>query len=243
MQSSVSANIITQLGYLQNYAGKGHFLTRERFADTRGLALPAAATKGPRCCPAGAPRVRGSACRAPASRGPRSSPPTPGPPSRAWGPHAPFSPGLSLFPLHFPPWISSFSPIFPACRQHSRHAPAAHSAHALLIANFEQSPPGFTEREAIKRVRAFVLLLLGDVHSFAAERAPWERRAHERRRLRGRGSSGAATAKRSGRCAQSSGRDRPDQRSASGEGPGGAPEAGSSCAGVVPADCRRGTAV
>ena len=44
MLSSVSANIITQLGYLQNYAMKGHFLTSEIALCIRCFLIPARAS-------------------------------------------------------------------------------------------------------------------------------------------------------------------------------------------------------
>lgn len=41
MPSSVSANIIMQLGYVQNYAMKGHFLTSEIVLGIRFCLFPA----------------------------------------------------------------------------------------------------------------------------------------------------------------------------------------------------------
>lgn len=76
MQSSGSANIITQLGYLQNYAGKGHFLTRERVGGTGGF---------------------GSARRARANRGARCDTPPPRPPRGGLGTARAFS--LFIFPF------------------------------------------------------------------------------------------------------------------------------------------------
>lgn len=142
MQSSVSANIITQLGYLQNYAGKGHFLTREPFGGTGALA-PAAA-KGPRCRPDGAPRVRGSARRAPASRGARSSLPHPLPIPPWWGlgTASAFSPLILFFLNFFPP----FSPGFI-----SSSRPGTPRARTFRIAHFEEAPPGFTDGKVGKR--------------------------------------------------------------------------------------------
>lgn len=127
MQSSVSANIITQLGYLQNYAGKGHFLTREPFGGTGALA-PAAA-KGPRCRPDGAPRVRGFARRAPASRGARSSLPHPLPIPPWWGlgTASAFSPLILFFLNFFPPFL----PVSSLQADLALPAPARFVSHTL----------------------------------------------------------------------------------------------------------------
>lgn len=239
MQSSVSANIITQLGYLQNYAGKGHFLTRERFGGAGGLALPARAPAPPPRGPAAAPpglRGCGAVPAGPERAGGRSVlPPTP---RGGWGPHTPL-------PLHFPSLPPRFFFFFPAAR-----APGAHRRRYFVLQTLrrhdrdvltgrrESAFWGFKKKCWFCLFVFLFFISLFGFFFFRSQHAPRERTARGRRGTRGSGprtAAAAGTGER-GHCAPSGGA-RTDRRSGGGEGPG------LGCAGVVPQSCRRGAAV
>lgn len=129
MQSSGSANIITQLGYLQNDAGKGHFGTRERVGGPGAAPVPAPpGLRGCGAVPAGPGRAGG--LRAP------PAPPAGGPGDRTL-----------LFPHSFPFSHGFFLPFFLFFPLGSALQPGAHRRRA---ANFGEHPPGFTGGEARK---------------------------------------------------------------------------------------------
>lgn len=142
MQSSGSANIITQLGYLQNDAEKGHFGTRRRVGGPG--AAPPPAPPGLRGCgalPAGPGRAGGSALPPLLPRG--------GPGDRTrFSPHSfPFSHFFFLpFFSFFPPFCLAArqpgaqrrrtAPALPTLRSIHRDLPAARPASSFFGAVF-----------------------------------------------------------------------------------------------------------
>lgn len=213
MQSSGSANIITQLGYLQNDAGKGHFGTRRRVGGPG--AAPPPAPPGLRGCgalPAGPGRAGGSALPPLLPRG--------GPGDRTrFPPHSfPFS------HFFFLPFFSFFPPFCLAARQpgaqRRRTAPALPTLRSIHR-DLPAARPASSFFGAV-----FYYLGLFSVFFFL----PTERGGAAR--------PGAGGDARLGGAAP--GEERSGAGAAHRSAPG---PAGGGSAGVVPRGCRRGAAV